>query len=124
MSVADLERSERLARARDPRALESLRAWLASGPVAQAELARAASIALSGNDVALALAVTERFVACAPRFPGSHHALGIARGQAGDFVGAARAFQVNSTAGGFASLGMALNALATASLLSILALLT
>ena len=31
MSVADLERSERLARARDPRALESLRAWLASG---------------------------------------------------------------------------------------------
>lgn len=93
MSVADLERSERLARARDPRALEALRAWLASGPVAQAELARAASIALSGDDVALALAVTERFVACAPRFPGSHHALGIARGQAGDFAGAAAALR-------------------------------
>ena len=53
-----------------------------------------------------------------------YRARGFAVGVSAHGFGAARAFQVNSTAGGFASLGMALNALATASLLSILALLT
>ncbi|MBB5986343.1 LrgB family protein [Sphingobium lignivorans] len=38
-------------------------------------------------------------------------------------LGAARAFQVNSTAGAFASLGMALNAVATCVMLSLIALL-
>ena len=53
-----------------------------------------------------------------------YRARGFAVGVSAHGFGAARAFQVDSTAGAFASLGMALNALATASLLSILALLT
>lgn len=49
-------------------------------------------------------------------------ARGFAAGVSAHGFGAARAFQVNSMAGTFASLGMAMNAVATASLLSILAL--
>ncbi|AKH41989.1 putative murein hydrolase (TIGR00659 family) [Altererythrobacter atlanticus] len=52
-----------------------------------------------------------------------YRARGFAVGVSSHGFGAARAFQVDPTAGAFASLGMALNALATASLLSILALL-
>ncbi|MBH0111568.1 LrgB family protein [Novosphingobium sp. YJ-S2-02] len=48
---------------------------------------------------------------------------GFALGVSSHGIGAARAFQVDATAGAFASLGMALNAIATASLLSILAIL-
>lgn len=50
-------------------------------------------------------------------------ARGMAIGVSAHGFGAARAFQVDSTAGAFASLGMALNAVATATLLSLLALL-
>ena len=50
-------------------------------------------------------------------------ARGFAVGVSAHGIGAARAFQVDSTAGAFASLGMALNAVATATLLSLLALL-
>ena len=51
-------------------------------------------------------------------------ARGFATGVSAHGIGAARAFQVDATAGAFASLGMALNAVATATLLSVLALLT
>lgn len=50
-----------------------------------------------------------------------YRARGFAVGVSAHGFGAARAFQVDSTAGAFASLGMALNALVTAALLSILA---
>ncbi|MCG2663876.1 LrgB family protein [Brevundimonas sp.] len=50
-------------------------------------------------------------------------ARGLAIGVSAHGFGAARAFQVDATAGAFASLGMALNAVATATLLSVLALL-
>ena len=49
-------------------------------------------------------------------------ARGLAVGVSAHGFGAARAFQVDQTAGAFASLGMALNAVATATLLSVLAL--
>ena len=49
-------------------------------------------------------------------------ARGFAVGVSAHGIGAARAFQVSEVAGSFASLGMALNAVATASLLSLLAL--
>ncbi|KQM18222.1 LrgB family protein [Novosphingobium sp. Leaf2] len=52
-----------------------------------------------------------------------YRARGFAVGVAAHGVGAARAFQVDETAGAMASLGMALNAVLTAALLSILALL-
>ena len=93
MSVAELERSEQLAARGDVAAIDALRRWLATQPAEQALLARAASVALGSGDAALALAVGERFVACAPRFPGSHHALGIARMQAGDFAGGVQALR-------------------------------
>lgn len=51
-------------------------------------------------------------------------ARGMAIGVSAHGFGAARAFQVDPTAGAFASLGMALNAAATATLLSLLALLS
>ena len=50
-------------------------------------------------------------------------ARGFAGGVSAHGIGAARAFQVSEVAGSFASLGMALNAVATASLLSLLAFL-
>lgn len=50
-----------------------------------------------------------------------YRARGFAVGVSAHGIGAARAFQVNSVAGTFASLGMALNALATATLLTLLA---
>ena len=50
-------------------------------------------------------------------------ARGFATGVSAHGIGAARAFQVDATAGAFASLGMALNAVVTATLLSVLALL-
>jgi len=50
-------------------------------------------------------------------------ARGFAVGVSAHGIGAARAFQVSEVAGTFASLGMALNAVATASLLSLLAFL-
>ena len=50
-------------------------------------------------------------------------ARGFAVGVSAHGIGAARAFQVDSTAGAFAGLGMGLNAVATAALLSALALL-
>ena len=50
-----------------------------------------------------------------------YRARGFAVGVSAHGIGAARAFQVNVVAGTFASLGMALNALATACLLSALA---
>lgn len=52
-----------------------------------------------------------------------YRARGFAIGVSAHGIGAARAFQVDETAGAFASLGMALNAVATASLLSLIALL-
>ena len=52
-----------------------------------------------------------------------YRARGFAVGVSAHGFGAARAFQVDSTAGAFAGLGMALNAVATATLLSALALL-
>ncbi|MGN6377232.1 MAG: LrgB family protein [Sphingomonas sp.] len=52
-----------------------------------------------------------------------YRARGFAIGVSAHGFGAARAFQVDSTAGAFASLGMALNAVTTAVLLSLLALL-
>lgn len=52
-----------------------------------------------------------------------YRARGFAVGVSAHAFGAARAFQVNDTAGAYASLGMALNALATSVLLSIAALL-
>ena len=51
-----------------------------------------------------------------------YRARGFAVGVSAHAFGAARAFQVNETAGAYASLGMALNALATSVLLSIAAL--
>lgn len=50
-----------------------------------------------------------------------YRARGFAIGVSAHGIGAARAFQVNPVAGTFASLGMALNALATAILLTLLA---
>ena len=50
-------------------------------------------------------------------------ARGFAVGVSAHGIGTARAFQVDSTAGAFAGLGMALNAVATSALLSLLALL-
>ena len=52
-----------------------------------------------------------------------YRARGFAVGVSSHGIGAARAFQVDQTAGAFASLGMALNAVATSTLLSLLALL-
>ena len=52
-----------------------------------------------------------------------YRARGFAVGVSAHGFGTARAFQVDSTAGAFAGLGMALNAVATAALLSVLALL-
>lgn len=52
-----------------------------------------------------------------------YRARGFAVGVSAHGFGAARAFQVDSTGGAFASLGMALNAVATATLLSVAALL-
>ena len=52
-----------------------------------------------------------------------YRARGFAIGVAAHGIGAARAFQVDATAGALASLGMALNAVVTATLLSIAALL-
>ncbi|WP_159980048.1 MULTISPECIES: LrgB family protein [unclassified Novosphingobium] len=52
-----------------------------------------------------------------------YRARGFAIGVAAHGIGAARAFQVDATAGALASLGMALNAVVTAALLSIAALL-
>lgn len=52
-----------------------------------------------------------------------YRARGFAVGVSAHGIGTARAFQVDSTAGAFAGLGMALNAVATAALLSVLALL-
>lgn len=52
-----------------------------------------------------------------------YRARGFAVGVSAHGFGAARAFQVDSTAGAFASLGMALNAVVTAALLSLWALL-
>ena len=52
-----------------------------------------------------------------------YRARGFAIGVSAHGFGAARAFQVDGTAGAFASLGMALNAVTTAALLSALALL-
>jgi putative effector of murein hydrolase len=52
-----------------------------------------------------------------------YRARGFAVGVSAHGIGTARAFQVDSTAGAFAGLGMALNAVATAALLSLLALL-
>ncbi|PNU01819.1 LrgB family protein [Novosphingobium guangzhouense] len=52
-----------------------------------------------------------------------YRARGFATGVAAHGIGAARAFQVDATAGALASLGMALNAVATAALLSVMALL-
>jgi putative effector of murein hydrolase len=51
-----------------------------------------------------------------------YRARGFAMGVAAHGIGAARAFQVDATAGAMASLGMALNAVATAALLSLVAL--
>ncbi|WP_404479392.1 LrgB family protein [Novosphingobium sp. BL-52-GroH] len=51
-----------------------------------------------------------------------YRARGLAMGVAAHGIGAARAFQVDATAGAMASLGMALNAVMTATLLSIVAL--
>ena len=52
-----------------------------------------------------------------------YRARGFAVGVSAHGIGTARAFQVDSTAGAFAGLGMALNAVATSALLSALALL-
>ncbi|HUD30482.1 MAG TPA: LrgB family protein [Novosphingobium sp.] len=52
-----------------------------------------------------------------------YRARGFALGVAAHGIGAARAFQVDATAGAMASLGMALNAVVTAALLSVVALL-
>lgn len=52
-----------------------------------------------------------------------YRARGFAIGMAAHGIGTARAFQVDSTAGAMASLAMALNAIVTAALLSIVALL-
>lgn len=52
-----------------------------------------------------------------------YRARGFAIGVAAHGIGTARAFQVNATAGAMASLAMALNAVATAALLSLVALL-
>jgi predicted murein hydrolase (TIGR00659 family) len=52
-----------------------------------------------------------------------YRARGFAVGVSAHGIGTARAFQVDSTAGAFAGLGMALNAVTTAALLSVLALL-
>jgi len=52
-----------------------------------------------------------------------YRARGLAIGISAHGFGAARAFQVNATAGTFASLGMALNALVTAAVLSLVPLL-
>lgn len=51
-----------------------------------------------------------------------YRARGFAIGIAAHGIGAARAFQVDATAGAMASLGMALNAVVTAALLSVVAL--
>ena len=51
-----------------------------------------------------------------------YRARGFAVGVSAHGIGAARAFQVDTTAGAFASLGMALNAIATSALLSLIAL--
>ncbi|WP_232495074.1 LrgB family protein [Novosphingobium kaempferiae] len=51
-----------------------------------------------------------------------YRARGFAVGIAAHGIGAARAFQVDATAGALASLGMALNAVVTAALLSVVAL--
>jgi putative effector of murein hydrolase len=50
-----------------------------------------------------------------------YRARGFALGVAAHGIGAARAFQVDATAGAMASLGMALNAVVTAALLSVVA---
>lgn len=52
-----------------------------------------------------------------------YRARGFATGIAAHGIGAARAFQVDATAGALASLGMALNAVATAALLGVLSIL-
>ncbi|MPT46821.1 MAG: LrgB family protein [Sphingobium sp.] len=52
-----------------------------------------------------------------------YRARGFALGVSAHGFGAARAFQVDATAGAFASLGMALNAVVTAALLSVMAVL-
>ncbi|HET7843814.1 MAG TPA: tetratricopeptide repeat protein [Xanthomonadales bacterium] len=93
MSSPELELSEQLLARRDAGAADALRRWLATNPREQAQFARAATVALSSGDAALALAVAERFVACVPKFPGSHHALGLARVQSGDFAGAVAALR-------------------------------
>lgn len=53
-----------------------------------------------------------------------YRARGFAVGVSAHGIGAARAFQVDGTAGAFASLGMALNAVTTAVILSVIALVT
>ena len=50
-----------------------------------------------------------------------YRARGFAVGVSAHGFGAARAFQVGQTAGAFASLGMALNAVATSTILSVVA---
>jgi putative effector of murein hydrolase len=79
----------------------------------------AAAIVLSAG-VLGAMVATPLFNALGVR---DYRARGFAAGVSAHGFGAARAFQVDPLAGTFASLGMAMNAVATASLLSILALL-
>jgi tetratricopeptide (TPR) repeat protein len=65
-------------------AAAQLSTWLELARPGADELGRAAGLALSLGTPALALAVARRFVAVAPDFAGSQHALGLALAQSGE----------------------------------------
>ena len=85
---AALARAEALAQYDAVGARTALVGWLAASGHAPARIGRAAAVALGLRDAALALEVARRFVDAAPEFPGSHHALALARRLGGDREGA------------------------------------
>lgn len=90
---ARLDRAE-AAQASDPAlAARELAAWAAAGVVDPRPLGRAIGLALRLKQAPVAMLLAQRFVEVAPAFPGSLHALALARSLAGDVDGAILAIE-------------------------------
>lgn len=82
------------AQASDPAlASRELAAWAAAGVLDPRPLGRAIGLALRLKQAPVAMMLAQRFVDIAPSFPGSLHALSLARALAGDIDGAIEAIE-------------------------------
>ncbi|HVF34677.1 MAG TPA: hypothetical protein VND91_05080, partial [Candidatus Saccharimonadia bacterium] len=74
-------------------AARELAAWAAAGVLDPQPLGRAIGLALRLRQAPVAMLLAQRFVDIAPSFPGSLHALALARALAGDVDGAIEAIE-------------------------------